>query len=277
MKFDSRITPIKNNLASIRYQGLIKKKRFVKGKSFFVISTYSPLYAKKNSIELSSQLLFGEEFEVFEVANGLAWGQSKRDQYVGYTPLQNLSQKKIVAKHKVNALRTFIYSKPDIKTDPLTYLGFNSLVCVEKRKNYFCKIKGLGWCFANDLCHIKDIKFKISDLAIKYLNTPYLWGGRDSMGIDCSGLIQNIYQMVGINLPRDTDLQESFITNEVTSETKIKTGDLIFWKGHIAMALDNKRIIHANAFHMRTEIEPLKSAKTRIAKKYGKIVKIGRC
>jgi cell wall-associated NlpC family hydrolase len=97
------------------------------------------------------------------------------------------------------------------------------------------------------------------------------------MGIDCSGLIQNIYQMVGINLPRDTDLQESFITNEVTGETKIKTGDLIFWKGHIAMALDNKRIIHANAFHMRTEIEPLKSAKTRIAKKYGKIVKIGRC
>ena len=96
------------------------------------------------------------------------------------------------------------------------------------------------------------------------------------MGIDCSGLIQNLHQINNRPFPRDTDMQEIFVTNEVKYEKDLKAGDLVFWKGHVAMMIDNLNIIHANAFHMKTAIEPLGTAKKRILKSNGKIKKIGR-
>jgi hypothetical protein len=120
---------------------------------------------------------------------------------------------------------------------------------------------------------ILNLVFMISHYNIFKLHI--LWGGRDSMGLDCSGLIQNLYQMIGINLPRDTDLQAEYFSKYV-DESKLKLGDLIFWRGHVAMAINKKDIIHANAYHMKTQIEPLKLAKKRINKEYGKILKICR-
>ncbi len=275
MKFDKRITPIRNGLASKDYAGLIKNCSFVKGDFYTVRSTYSPLYSEKKQKNLISQLLFGEYFKVFDLSEGMAWGQCTRDKYVGYTPIQNLTKKKIIPNHKVRSLRTFIYRSPSIKMDPLNYLSFNSLVKVSKRKNNFSYIPSLGWSISKNLTQSNNNTLDLYEIAIQYLQTPYLWGGRDSMGIDCSGLVQNLFQSIGINLPRDTDLQEEYLSNNI-HESKLKTGDLIFWKGHVAMALDNKNIIHANAFHMKTQTESLKNAKKRINKEYGNISKICR-
>ncbi len=275
MKFDQRICPIRKGLASADYYGLIKNCKFVKGSIYTVHSTYSPLYFEKKQKNLTSQLLFGEYFRVFDVNDGVAWGQSLRDNYVGYTSIQNLRKRKIISNYKVQSLRTFIYGGPSIKVDPLNYLSFNSLVNVTKKKRNFSFIPSVGWCISKDLSKINNIKFSLYDISLQYLQTPYLWGGRDSMGLDCSGLIQNLYQMIGINLPRDTDLQAAYFSKYV-DESKIKLGDLIFWRGHVAMVLDKKNIIHANAYHMKTQIEPLKSAKKRIDKDYGNILKICR-
>ena len=275
MKFDKRIHPIKKGLASTDYYGLIKNCKFVRGKIYTVYSTYSPIYSEKKLKNLTTQLLFGEYFRVFDINDGVAWGQCMRDNYVGYTPMQNLKKRKIISNYKVHSLRTFIYRSPSIKSDPLNYLSFNSLVLVSKKKNGFSFIPNLGWCISKDLVNIKNCKFNLYDISLQYLHTPYLWGGRDSMGLDCSGLVQNLYQMIGIELPRDTDLQAEYFSNHI-SESQLKLGDLIFWKGHVALALDNKNIIHANAHHMKTQIETLKTAKTRISKIYGKILKICR-
>ena len=275
MIFDSRITPIRRDLASAAYKAIVKRKKYVNAKPATVKSTFSPLYSNKGS-KLSTQLLYGEECDVFETKNGWSWIQSRRDNYVGYTPSINLTRKTYKPNSKVISLRTVIYTKPDIKSTTKGYLSFNSLVEVIKIKGKYSLIKNLGWCPSLDLVKVKSSKFNHIDLSKQYLDTPYLWGGRDSMGIDCSGLIQNLHQINNRPFPRDTDMQEIFVTNEVKYEKDLKAGDLVFWKGHVAMMIDNLNIIHANAFHMKTAIEPLGTAKKRILKSNGKIKKIGR-
>jgi len=273
--FDTRITPIRRDLASTAYKAIVKRKKYVTAKLATVKSAFTPLYSNKGS-KLSTQLLYGEECDVFETKNGWSWIQSRRDNYVGYTPTINLTRKIYKPNSKVISLRTVIYTKPDIKSVTKGYLSFNSLVEVIEIKGKYSLIKNLGWCPSLDLVKIKSSKFNHIDLSKQYLDTPYLWGGRDSMGIDCSGLVQNLHQINNRPFPRDTDMQEIFVTNEVKYEKDLKAGDLVFWKGHVAMMIDNSNIIHANAFHMKTAIEPLSTAKKRILKSNGKIKKLGR-
>ena len=276
MIFDKRITPIRNDIAASEYKGFLKNRKFIKGKIYYVKSNFSNLLSS-NKKQLISQLLYGEPVKVFEIKKGYAWLQSLRDDYVGYTSVNNLQVTKIVPSHKIISLRCLVYKLPSIKSIPVSELSFNSLIEITGtvKNKYFYKIKNLGWCHKQDITKLNTTNLDLVMLAKKYLHAPYLWGGRNSIGIDCSGLIQNIFQINNKFFPRDTDLQEDFIITEV-AEKNLKGGDLIFWQGHVAMMVDNKNIIHANAFHMRTEIEPLRQAKSRIEKKYGKIIKMGR-
>jgi len=112
-------------------------------------------------------------------------------------------------------------------------------------------------------------------VAEHFLGVPYVWGGKTAAGLDCSGLIQTALQAVGKAAPRDTDMMEKALGDAV-SLSGLRRSDLVFWKGHMGVMLDETRLLHANAFHMAVAIEPLAEAIARIEKVAGPVTSIKR-
>jgi cell wall-associated NlpC family hydrolase len=113
-------------------------------------------------------------------------------------------------------------------------------------------------------------------VAERFLCAPYLWGGKSVAGIDCSGLVQVACTMAGIAAPRDTDMQERELGTRLAGIEALARGDLVFWKGHVGIMLDGARLLHANAHHMMTAVEPLAEAVARIASRGSSVTSIRR-
>jgi len=213
---------------------------------------------------LDTQLLHGESFRVLETREGWAYGQSVRDDYVGYASEDALSEAPTPT-HVVVALRTLVFPEPDIKVTPSLILSMNAQLAVSSEEGRFARLAGGGFV---PLSHIAPLGATAPDFAgtaEKFLGLPYWWGGRSSAGLDCSGLVEMALERAGIDAPRDTDMQEKTIGREVAPGAPLQRGDLVFWKGHVGLMLDTARFIHANAHHMAVTIEPFSQARERIA------------
>jgi cell wall-associated NlpC family hydrolase len=213
--------------------------------------------------EQMDQLLFGEAFDVLEEeAGGYVWGQARRDGYVGFVAAEALGPAGPAPTHRIAALRTYAFAEPSIKARAFGPFSINALVAVEAEAGRLAKVAGAGWMAAEHLAPIGVFETDPAAVAERFLGAPYLWGGRESLGLDCSGLVQQALLACGRACPRDADQQAQI--GEAVGREAFGRGDLAFWKGHVAIGLDATRIVHANGHHMCVAIEPLDAAIARI-------------
>jgi cell wall-associated NlpC family hydrolase len=276
MIFDPRVTPARADLAAAHLKGKADAPRFVEGEPRIVIETSAPLRrAPRHDAPLDTEALCGERVTVYDIdGEGWAWGQIERDGYVGYLPANALVAPGSKPTHRVLAPRTFLYPEPNIKTPPLMALSFGSLVVVKREKNGFA-LTERGAIFSKHLAPVSQKDSDFVSTAQKFLGVPYLWGGKTSLGVDCSALVQLSLHAAGIECPRDSDMQEKALGDFVSLEN-IRRGDLVFWKGHVGIAFDLETLIHANAFHMAVAMEPLKDAIMRSEKAGSKVTSVKR-
>ena len=261
---DPRLTLARPDLADLDLEGLVPAARYAAPRLRQVAVPSAALRKAAHPMaEQWDQLLFGELFRVLEVKDGFAWGQAARDGYVGFVAEDDLAAIGAPATHQVAVPRTYAFAEPNIKSRPVGLYSLNALTAIEAVDGRFAKGEGTGWFVAEHLAPIGVARGDHVAVAETFLGAPYQWGGRESLGLDCSGLVQQALAACGKAVPRDTDLQLAFFPP--IDEADRRRGDLVFWRGHVAILLDADTVLHANAHHMAVAIEPLAEAIARIA------------
>jgi cell wall-associated NlpC family hydrolase len=261
---DPRVTALSPDIASRALEGIVPAPAYVDPRPMAVVVPATGIHtAADTGSEQQDQLLFGETFEVLREADGFAWGQARRDGYVGHVRLDALAAPVGPATHRVVATHAYAFAEPSIKARASGPYSLNALVTEEAREGRFVKAQGGGWFAIEHLGPVGRFETDPVAVALKFLGAAYLWGGREGQGIDCSGLVQQALLACGRACPRDTD-QQQHMGHGIEPDDLVR-GDLVFWRGHVAMMADATHIVHANAHHMATVVEPFAEAVARIA------------
>ena len=205
--------------------------------------------------KLESQLLFGEIFVAEEETADWLKGYCEHDGYKGYVEKKCLTQEFAEATHIVTTQRTDVYRDDSIKSPIRQTLGFGSRVTVAEMGEKFAKLDDGTHIYASHLSSL-SVREDFVAAAEKLTDTPYVWGGRGGLGIDCSGLVQISLARAGIDAPRDTGDQEKAVGQDATDKPR-QRGDIVYFPGHVGIMIDETNILHANATHMKTCVEPL--------------------
>jgi len=256
---DPRITPARPDLAAKHLAGIVEAQRFVEGKPYEIDAAQAPVRkAPAHDAELQTEALKGERVTIYEVsADGWAWGQLAGDGYVGFMPASALRAPGPPATHKVTAPRTFVFPGPSIKLPPVETLSFGCQLVVARTDGPFAVTASGGHVPVLHLAPMETMETDFVAVAERFLGTPYLWGGKTSLGMDCSALVQLALVACGIPCPRDTDMQERELGSALARpHEQLQRGDLLFWKGHVAIVRDEATVVHANASrHMAVAFE----------------------
>ena len=230
-----------------------------------------PQYISKND----SQLLYGEQFQVEDSRGAYVYGHSVLDDYKGCVERAQLIKDAPATNALVKAQATHLYPEPDFKSRPTMVLSFLSqLTLSDKTENNFTQLHDGQWIFSDHIAPLKDFKMPedLAQTATLFLGTPYLYGGRSRFGIDCSGLVQQTLMACGHPCPpRDTQDQQTSIGKSVDKK-ELQRNDIVFFKGHVGIMMDDKYVLNATARHMSTVIEDIEN----LEKAYDGITHIAR-
>ncbi|MFC3163388.1 NlpC/P60 family protein [Ciceribacter thiooxidans] len=269
MALDRRLNAYRDDLADKSLEGQVTARRFVVGEPARIASPVAALRPKPDlACGIDTEVLLGEEVTVFDRTDGWAWVKAASDGYVGYLPDSALAPPGNSPTHQVIVPRTFLYPGADLRFPASATISMGSRITVvgeteTRGTRYFLLSDGraivAGHCLAVGTYPSDDYVA----VAARFLETPYLWGGRSGFGIDCSGLVQLSMMMTGRSALRDTDMQAAGLGAEI-GRGDLKRGDLVFWKGHVAIMEDEKTLLHANGHTMTVAREDFDAAVRRI-------------
>nr|WP_276562501.1 NlpC/P60 family protein [Hoeflea prorocentri] len=274
---DPRLNLFRPDLADIRLKDTLLADRYVAGKRHWVTTPVLDLKLEPDDASgIGTQALLGEDLDLFEERNGWCWVQLKEDGYVGYVRADGIAKIGLEATHRVSVPRTFVYSEADLRSPVVNACSMGSRLALTgettTRGARYLDLAGGGAVVAR---HVELLAHHVSDyvdVAGQFVQTPYLWGGRSGFGIDCSGLVQLSMAACGRDVLRDTDMQERSIGQPVACKddySDLLRGDLVFWKGHVAIVESSNDVLHASGHAMQVVREPLSDAIERIRPLYG--------
>src|SRR5829696_4591572 len=266
--FDPRLTPARPDLAAAQLRGKVTAERFVEGEVREVIEPQAPVRRMPSpDAPLDTEVLKGERVTIYETTDeGWAWGQIE-DGYVGWLPANALIPPGAAPTHKVVALRTLVFPGPSIKLPPLETLSLGARLSIARVEPPFAITTSGAHVPLVHLASVAATERDFVAVAERFVGVPYLWGGKTSLGLDCSGLVQVALTACHIASPRDSDLQERALGTAIAANddySNLRRGDLVFWKRHVAIVRDPASLVHANAHHMAVAVEPLNGAIARI-------------
>jgi cell wall-associated NlpC family hydrolase len=263
--FDRRVTPARPDLAARSFEGRVAAARYVDGRLMQVKEGVADLKREpRPDAALDTQALYGECVTVYDEEEGWAWAQLARDSYVGWIPANVLWSRIYTPTHRICAPRSFAYPRAGIKDPPILGLPLGAEVAIVDARDAFLVTSEGGFIYAAHLAPISDPAEDFVSVAETLIGAPYLWGGKTSLGVDCSGLVQSALLLAGVVAPRDSDMQQEALGVAIDTDGPLRRGDLIFWRGHVGIMRDPHTLLHANAFHMQVASESFAGARARI-------------
>lgn len=255
---DRRTTPATPRIAHESLKGILDAPKFTAGEARQISVPLADLLAAPQGAR-DRQLVMGDSFTVIDHDCHFAFGRSDKDGYCGWVPATAL-EPALPQTHWLAFPASHLYPEPRVQARAIAPVTMGTRFTVIGEQDGWAETtKGFVWA-----AHLRPLGEWMADpvaVAERFLGTPYLWGGNSRDGIDCSGLVQISQLACGRDCPGDSDLQQAIGT---PVDGPLQRGDLLFWKGHVAMAMDERRIIHATGAFMSTVIEDTAAAIERI-------------
>lgn len=252
---DPRLTPANPHVAAAHLEGLVDAPRYSAGETREVAAPVLDLWDASGA-NRQRQVLRGAHLRVYDDHDGRSFVQSEKDGYVGYVHTADLRAPSAPT-HIVAVPATHFYARPQVTCADAIWHSFGSRVQVVGDDGMFFTLEDGRYV---PKLHLRPLNKPFTDpvtVAQLMFGVPYLWGGNSACGIDCSGLVQMALHVCHLPCPGDSDLQMNGLGETVAQGSAVQRGDLFFWKGHVAMAVDTETFIHANGYHMAVAYEPI--------------------